>query len=265
MIALLAQTTPAPAPVNPMVAPSDGLTNLFESVITIFSSVNMLAEPNRLVDALRGLSVVWAVLFVVIGLLCLLSGARHYKAVTVSLAFLVGLFFGYAMGKRVDAAWVVGLSLGIILAVAAYPAMKYTVAIFGGLAGAFFGANLWTGVAHALNKGAAAQIPTDGYWIGGLVGLLICGMLAFIVFKFSVVMFTSVVGATIGVLGVLCLMLSFQPWQASVSASLTASHIVIPLLVFVPAFIGLIMQQAWTPELAPAGGPNSSNGGASKK
>jgi hypothetical protein len=260
MTALLAAKNPA----NPMVAPGDGLTNLFESVVAIFSSVNMLAEPHGLVTHLRGLSVVWGVVFVVVGLLCLLSGARHYKAVTVSLAFLFGLFFGYWLGKKVDAAWVVGMSLGIVLAVAAYPAMKYTVAIFGGLAGAFFGVNLWTGVAHALNKGAAAHVPVDSYWIGGLVGLLVCGMLAFIVFKFSVVMFTSVVGATIGVLGVLCLMLSFQPWQASIATSLTKSNIVVPLLVFVPAFIGLIMQQAWTPELAPAGAPAGGGGGSKK-
>jgi drug/metabolite transporter (DMT)-like permease len=199
------------------------------------------------------LSIVWAVVFIVVGLLCMLSGARHYKAVVISLAFLVGMFAGYCLGERIDAPYIVAACLGVLLAVAAYPLMKYAVAAFGALTGAFVGANLWVGLAHAMNKGGGTAMPAEAYWIGALIGLIVCGMLAFILFKFSVMMFTSVSGATVAVLGVLCLLLSFQPWQSNIVSGLTASQLVVPLLVFVPAVIALILQQTWTPELAGAG------------
>lgn len=251
MISLLAQAA-APTSTTAVDAPaaSDGAANLFDTVIQVFSSVDMLAQPDRLVEALQMLSVVWAVVFIVVGLLCLLNGARHYKAVTIALAFLIGLFAGYWMGQKIDAPYIVGGSLAVLAAVVAMPLMKYAVAALGGLAGAFVGANLWVGLAQALNKGADAAIPVEAYWVGALIGLLVCGMLAFILFKFSVMMFTSVSGATVTMLGVITLLLSFQPWQSAVVDGLTASQIVIPLLVFVPAVIGLILQQAWTPELA---------------
>ena len=266
MISLLAQTsasTSSGAESAPELAAA-GEANLFDSVIHVFSSVDMLAQPDRLVAHLSMLSVVWAVVFIVVGMLCLLNGARHYKAVTIGLAFMIGLFAGYWMGQKIDAPYVVGGCLAVLMAVLVFPLMQYAVAIMGGLAGAFVGANLWVGLAQALNKGAGTNIPTDVYWVGALIGLLVCGMLAFILFKFSVVMFTSVSGATIAMLGVITLLLSFQPWQSAVVAGLTASQLVIPLLVFVPAIIGLILQQTWTPELTqPAG--RIGGGGEAKK
>lgn len=225
--------------------PREGISNLFETVTQIFSSVDMLAQPRSLVDHLQQLSIVWAVVFIVVGMICLLSGGKHYKSVSVALAFFIGLFVGYWLDKRIGTPYVVAGSLGILLAVAAYPAMKYTVAVFGGLVGAFVGANMWVGLAHALNKGAGAQMPADAYWVGAVIGLIICGMLAFSVFQFSCVLFTSVTGATIAMLGLFCLLLSFEPWQAGVASGLTANQVVVPLLVFVPALIGLILQQSW--------------------
>lgn len=251
MLALLAQTTQEAtqqAAAQPVA--KDGVGNLFETVVELFSRFDMLAQPDALVTHLQMLSIVWAVVFIVVGLLCMLSGARHYKAVVITVAFLVGMFAGYCLGERIDAPYIVAACLGVLLGVAAYPLMKYAVAAFGALTGAFIGANLWVGLAHAMNKGGGAAMPADAYWVGALIGLIVCGMLAFILFKFSIVMFTSVSGATVAVLGVLCLLLSFQPWQSNIVSGLTASQLVVPLLVFVPAVIALILQQTWTPELA---------------
>ena len=83
----------------------------------------------------------------------------------------------------------------------------------------------------------------ENYWIGALIGLLVCGMLSFIVFKFSVVMFTSFGGSTIAVFGAIALLLQVPLWQDAVQTSLTAHPIVIPLLIAVPSVIGLILQQ----------------------
>ena len=77
-------------------------------------------------------------------------------------------------------------------------------------------------------------------------------MLAFILFKLSVVMFTSVSGSTMAVLGAMALLLQVPQWQSSVTKSLSSHTIVLPLLVLVPAMIGLILQEA-RPEKAAEG------------
>ena len=133
----------------------------------------------------------------------------------------------------------------LLLGALAFPLMKFAVAIFGGITGACIGANLWAGIASALNRAVDTEIPVNAYWIGALVGLMLCGMLAFILFKLSVVLFTSVSGATVAVLGGLALLLSFDPWYETIKSGLTASQLVVPLLVFVPAVIGLILQESW--------------------
>ncbi|MEZ6192319.1 MAG: hypothetical protein R3C45_13665 [Phycisphaerales bacterium] len=227
------------------------LQNLFETVTAMFSRPDALAQPEALVKNLESLSVVWAVVFLIVGLLCMLNGYRFYKTSTVAIAMFIGLFAGYWIGQQIQAPFVVAGCLGLLLAAVSFPLMKFAVAIYGGITGAFVGANLWAGIAAALNKAADTDIPIDAYWIGALVGLMLCGMLAFILFKLSIVMFTSVSGATIAVLGGLALLLSFEPWESTIKSGLTASQLVVPLLVFVPAVIGLIMQQTW-PDTNPA-------------
>lgn len=234
MPALLAQTG------------SNPFDNLFDTVVSLFSIGDALARPAELVDALQNLMVVWAVVFVVVGVLCMLNGYRFYRVATIALALFMGLFAGYALGKLIQAPpYIIAGCCGLLLAVVALPLMQYAIALFGGLVGAFLGANLWSGAADALNVAAGWNIPDNAFWVGALIGLLICGMLSFILFKLSIVMFTSVSGSTLAVMGVIALLLSFEPWRAGVAESLTASRAIIPLLVFVPAFIGLVLQEYW--------------------
>ena len=231
MLSLLAQT---------------GLTdggNVFEVVNSIFSRGDTLAHPEDLTTALRSLSIVWGAIFFTAGLVTMLNGYRCYKTVIIVTASAIGAFAGYALGKQIEASYIVAGCLGILLAVGCWPLMKYAVAIVGGLAGAFIGANTWASIAAVMKDTARAQTMMDNYWIGALIGLLICGMLSFIVFKFSVVMFTSFGGSTIAVFGAIALLLQVPLWQDTIQHSLTAHPIVIPLLIAVPSVIGLILQQ----------------------
>lgn len=233
MLSVLAQESQTP------------LQNLFETVTAMFSRPDTLAQPEALVEHLQSLSVVWAVVFLIVGLLCMLNGYRFYRIATVAIALLIGLFTGYWLGQQIQAPFIVAGCTGLLLGALAFPLMKFAVAIFGGITGAFIGANLWAGIASALNRAVDTEIPVNAYWIGALVGLMLCGMLAFILFKLSVVLFTSVSGATVAVLGGLALLLSFDPWYETIKSGLTASQLVVPLLVFVPAVIGLILQETW--------------------
>lgn len=228
------------------------LDSLCRAVTQMFTSPAALADPSGMLSGVEQLSVVWAVVFLIAGVLCLLSGHKFHKVAVVSLALLFGVFTGYWLGEQIHApALIVGGCVGLLLAVVAFPLMKYAVAILGGLAGAWLGANMWAGVADALNTSNGMNIAPEAYWIGALTGLLVCGMLAFILFDLSVVLFTSVSGSTLAVIGALALAASVMGGP-SLRNSLGQSRLIIPLLVFIPALIGLILQEFWLKNPAPA-------------
>ncbi len=230
---------------------------VFDSVLQIFSRLDTLAHPKHLVDTLQAMSAVWAVIFLASGLICLFQGYKIYKTVTVILALAIGAFAGYYLGKKIHAEYVVAGCLSVLLAVTAFPLMKYAVAVMGGLAGAFVGANAWSALGRLMG-GSGGQAAAQHYWIGALVGLLVFGMLAFILFKMSVVMFTSVSGSTIAVLGGMALLLQIEFFQPTISRSISAHSVVLPMLVLVPALIGFILQEM---DPTPGSGEASSKGG----
>ncbi len=254
VLAQAASTAAAADTQNEAAGASQGVfTNLFETVVSMFSSLDALAKPDVLVQQLQALSIVWAVVFLIVGTLCLFNGYKFYKVATIIMALLLGMFSGYFLGQKIQAPYIVAGCFGMLLAFGVFPLMKFAVAIMGGLVGAFIGSNLWAGMAYALNSTAeSAAAAADAYWVGALLGLLICGMLAFILYELSIILFTSVSGSTVAVLGALALLLSFEPWQESITRGLTANQIVIPMLVAVPAIVGLILQQAWKVDVAKA-------------
>jgi len=232
-----------------------GTGELPETVTSIFSRIDTLAYPQEMLPHLQEISVVWGVIFLVAGLVCLLHGYKFYKTVTIIAALGLGIFAGYAMGDRINEHYVVGVCLGILLAVVSWPLMKYAVAILGGLAGAFMGANLWTGGVSVALDADAQQRAMDSSWVGALIGLIICGMLAFVLFKVCIVLFTSVGGSTIAVIGAIALILQLPNIGDSFNNYMQNAHaIVLPLLVFTPVVIGIIMQET-SPE--PAGGKDA--------
>lgn len=221
--------------------------SVFDVVTGIFSRVDTLAQPGQLMNHLTNLSVVWAAVFFAAGLVSLLQGYKFYKAVTIVMAFLIGGFVGYTLGKQVKADYIVAGCLAALFAVSCWPLMKYAVAAMGGLAGAFLGANAWSAVISMMNtqgQGASPDPKQQTYWVGALVGLIVCGMLAFVLFKFSVVLFTCVCGATVAVLSGISLLMQVPNWRSAISESLSSNAVALPLLVFVPAVIGLILQHS---------------------
>jgi len=220
---------------------SAGQHNVFEVVTAIFRQGDALAHPQHVADHLYNLPLPWAIVFLVFGVLTMLNGFRFHKAVVVVLSGLIGAFFGYFLGKYIDSAYVVAGCLGALFAAGAWPLMKYAVAVNGGLVGAFIGANLWTALMSL--SGESIQAATQHHWVGALIGLIFLGLLSFIVFKFSVVFYTSIVGATITVFGSVALLL--QLWREPVASGISAHAVIMPLLVIVPAVIALILQESW--------------------
>lgn len=219
--------------------------SLFGAVLGVFSTPDALTHPDNVVAHLEHVGWVWATVFLAVGLLCMFKGAQHHRLAVIGLAGGLGVFGGYWIGDVVEAKWIVAASLGLLLAVMALPLMKYTVAALGGLAGAFLGANVWAVAAFALDRAGHAALIPEGYWIGALMGLVVCGMLAFVLYEFSLALVTALGGATVAAMGALALLLSFDWSRTGVVESVTASQVVVPLLVFVPATVALVLQAHW--------------------
>ena len=216
--------------------------SVFDVMTAIFANGDALAQPGDLVKALQNMSIVSSVIFLIVGLLCLFNGYKYYKINTVLIALCIGSFAGYALGKQINAQWIVAGCLGTLLATLCFPLMKYTIAILGGLTGAYIGANAWSAIGQ-LTVGDPNNPIVKNYWVGAIVGLILFGMLAFVLFKLSIIVFTSFTGSTIAVLGVIALLLQIPMFQDDVASSLKAHATVIPILVLVPAVIGLILQE----------------------
>jgi len=218
--------------------------NICEAVNGMFSRIDTLAHPDNLLPYLQSMSVVWAVVFLIAGMICLLNGYRVYQPIIILSGLILGILAGYYLGAKINASQIVAGCLGLLLAVACFPLMKYAVAALGALAGAFIGANAWTSITATVADPQMAQAAAQNYWIGALVGLLVFGMLAFIVFKLSIIVFTTISGSTLVVLGAMALLLQVPAWREEIATELSAHAAVVPLLVFVPAVIGLILQEA---------------------
>ena len=278
MLNLLAQTTSTDNAAGTEAAAEGARTidlwaeahHVFQTSVDIFSRGDTLAKPDQLIPELAQLGTIWALVFVILGLICLLNGYKFHKVLTIAIVVLLGSMLGYWMGLEIQGPpFVVAGCVGTLMAVIALPLMKYAVAALGGLSGAFVGSNLWAGLGRVLENGAvehraavvaakesgqavpeagpliqaAEYIPADAFWVGALIGLVICGIAAFLLSKITIHLFTSVSGSTIAVFGVIALLLSIDTFSETVQQELSRSALVLPLLVIVPAAIGFLLQE----------------------
>jgi hypothetical protein len=205
------------------------------SVRDAFQQLDILTQPERLVDALRDLPLVAACMIVVVGVLCVLNGYQWHKWVVVVLAAMLGLGVGHMLSERMGKSVVVAIALGILFATIATPMLRWTVAIFGGLTGAFLGANAWT---------LSNASPADAQWAGACMGFIAMALLSFVVFRLVVVAFTSIGGAAMMVLGGITALMHVPSWQEGIRQGLASNRFIVPLLVTVAAVAGFVIQES---------------------
>ncbi|MHC4429135.1 MAG: hypothetical protein ACYS0D_11135 [Planctomycetota bacterium] len=194
--------------------------------------LDIMTEPGALLDALASMHIVWASALVVVGALCVLHGYRWHKWVIVICAFMGGLGLGHLLSQQMGQSRIVMAAVGLLCAVIATPLLRVAVAVFGGLTGAFIGANAWS---------AFSESP-DAHLAGAGMGFIALGLAAFIMFRLVIVLFTSIGGAAMGVLGIITLLLHVPTWEPSIRTSLQTHQLMVPLLVGVAAVTGFVFQ-----------------------
>ncbi len=201
------------------------------------------AETHAVTDALNyfwqqitTLGWLQAVFAVSFGVVYLMYGWRIFKALTVIAFALLGLYGGMWIGAQFDKV-LLGSLLGLgILAVLSVPLMRWAVGILGAVAGGVLTASIW----HALN------LPEQYIWAGALIGFIAGGMIAFIVFRISVMLFTSLGGGALIIVGVLTLVYQYELMQQPPTQHLEDWYFnhnwFMPVLLIAATCFGMLLQ-----------------------
>ncbi len=174
-----------------------------------------------------------ALLLVLLGIVYLLFGYFLFKPLVLLNAAFIGSLVGIYISQKTGGPLPSGILGGFIGAAVTYPLMKWAVAIMGGLFGALLGLTLWR--TFGLDAGFA--------WTGGMMGLIGCGLLCFIVFRGSVMAYTSLQGSVMLVFGILSLIYKYQGLAPKLTESLQVKPFLLPMAVFIATILGLIYQQ----------------------
>jgi hypothetical protein len=153
-----------------------------------------------------------------------------------------GAYLGALLGKSSNAVAAGALIGALIAGAITFPLMKYAVMIMGGIFGAALGASLWR----------QASLQPDLAWAGALSGLIFFGMLSMILFRGSVILYTSLQGSVMLVFGILSLLYKYQSMAPEVTDVFSKRAFILPTVVLIPALVGLLYQQSMFPAPAPA-------------
>jgi len=186
-----------------------------------------------------------AAMLVLAGAIYLIYGVYAYRMLVTLNAAVMGAYIGGMLGDKAGNATAGAMVGGFAAAALSWPLMKYAVAIMGGIFGMCLGASIW----RACGQDAAYA------WSGGGMGLIFFGMLSFLIFRGSIMMFMSLQGSVMLVFGLLGLIYKYQDVAPKVTEGLTAKTFILPMIIMVPATLGLIWQQ--TQYGAPAGPPGA--------
>jgi hypothetical protein len=218
---------------------ADSLANLWTTVPSHWpAQVDLLTWAQQM-------GALTAALLVIAGVTYLLFGVYAYRTLVTINAAVVGAYLGALIGAKAGNATAGAMVGGFAACALAWPMMKYAIAIMGGVFGALLGASIWR----------AAGLDPAYAWSGGGMGMIFFGMLSFLLFRGSIMMFTSLQGSVMLVFGLLGLIYKYQEIAPKVSDGLMARQFLLPLFIFIPATLGLIWQQTqYGAPAAPAGG-----------
>ena len=178
-----------------------------------------------------------AVVLLVGGVIYLLFGWHAFKGLVTVNAALVGGCIGAVVADKLAEAAPIGAIVGaVLLAATTWPMMKYAVAIQGGIFGALVGAALWR----------SSNLDPNLAWSGSMLGLILFGLLSFIIFKGSVMMYTSLQGAVMLIFGLLGFAFKYDSIAPQIANHLHLKPFLLPLAIFIPTVLGLIYQQSRT-------------------
>lgn len=219
-----------------------------KGLMAIFNSLLHLNIPTReqFVSCLETLGTLQAAAILTIGVFYLFYGHKYFKAMVVingaGAGALIGMYVSQTFFTNGSPNTPLLMALGgaALFGAAAWPMLKYAVVIMGALAGGLVGYAGWQLIAIAAGNDSLRQQA----WTGGVIGMVVVGMIAFVVFRASVMIFTGLQGAFMTVGGIISLLLSNRAMSDSIRPALVGNDLLLIILLGVPAAIGFAVQYA---------------------
>jgi len=217
----------------------DCITVLAQAVETTTQAGDEAVVPLDIIwDHITSLGFLEALTFISFGAVCLMYGWRVFKVLVVISFALLGLGIGLVVGGKImgenNQIWT-GLIGLVLLAGVSLPLMRYAVSILGAIAGGVVTSGIWYGCGL-----------TEKYiWAGALIGIIAGGMISFIVFKVAIMLFSSLGGSTLMVVGILALLYQYQPTHEQVEYVVFKNKWFLPLALMAPTAIGLLIQNSF--------------------
>jgi hypothetical protein len=186
-------------------------------------------------EQVTSLGILEALTFISFGVVCLLYGWRVFKILVVISFGMVGLGLGATLGDKIQGqnSQVWGGLLGLcLMAALAVPLMRWAVSVLGAIAGGLLTSSVWY----------ACGLTEKYIWAGALIGVIAGGMISFIVFKVAVMLFSSLGGSSLIVVGALALLYLYPETSQDTKDLVYDNNWFLPAALMIPTAVGIIVQ-----------------------
>ena len=213
--------------------------------VTILAQAVGTASPGAAEEAvvpiesfwtyITSLDLVEAITFISFGVVCLFYGWRVFKVLVVISFALLGAYLGVAVTNKIvglNNQFFGGMVGMVVLGVLSVPLMRWSVCVLGAAAGGIVTSGIWY----------ASGLPERYILAGALIGMVAGGMISFIIFKIAVVLFSSMGGSALMVVGMLALLYRYMNTDGQIERLVCEQKWFMPVALMVPTIAGIILQ-----------------------
>jgi hypothetical protein len=203
-----------------------------EGTVPAISTISTIL--NFIWEHVTSLGPVEALTFISFGVVWLFYGWRVFKILVTICFALGGLLLGIWANNALIHGNVIWLSalFAALLAIMSIPLMRWGVTLLGAAAGGVLTAGGWI----------ALRLPEQYIWAGAIIGIIAGAMISFIVFKIAVMLFTSLGGSALMVVGVLAILYKYMGAAERLQDLFFNKKWFLPLMLLTPIVIGIILQ-----------------------
>ena len=204
---------------------------------TTSASITNFVPIELIWEQITQLSWVQAVMAISFGAVYMLYGCKIFRVLVVITFAMIGMIVGIKIGEYSGYdQWNIwgGVIGAVLLGLLSIPLMRWAVSLLGALAGAIITSAAWY----------AFGLP-DNYLIlaGALVGFIAGGMISFIIFDAAVVLFTSLGGGALVVVGFLSLLWHYEATTEQVYGWVHNLKWFLPSVLGAITALGIIIQR----------------------
>jgi hypothetical protein len=194
-----------------------------------------IVPMDQLWKHISSLDLVEALTFISFGTVCLFYGWRVFKILVTICFGLLGLCLGaWANAELIhgNGIWL-SLICAVFFAALSIPFMRWGVTVLGALSGGILLSGVWL----------AASLPENSIWMGTVFGLVVGGMVSFIIFKIAVILFTSLGGSVLLAMGSLAILYNEQVVKSKELEDFVLQHPwFLPIFLLAPLGLGVYLQ-----------------------